>query len=102
MLPVSKLKELTSYVSYKPGWEFEVYEHQHDGPHLVVRVRLEDAQNAGHMTHLRYDDALPPFETNKQYFEFLLWRLKRIETHECLDFFKVSGETYNDPHKEGS
>lgn len=100
MLSIVKIQELLGYVSYKPGWEFTAYDGKHEGNHLTIKTKIEDSTNPGHMVHLGFETFLPPFENNKQFFEWLLWRLKRIETHECREFFKVSGEVYDNPHKE--
>lgn len=100
MLSISEIQRLVSYISYKRGWTFEAYDGLHEGHHLTIQTEIEDAHNPGEKLTLGVESFLPPLQNNKQFFDWLLWRLKRIEVHECREFFKISGEVYDDPHKE--
>jgi hypothetical protein len=100
MLSTSELQGLVREVQYKPGWEFKVYDGRHEGQHIVINTVVPDAYDENKNTMLDVHSMLPPMETKEQFYEWVLWRLKRIETHECREFLRIGGKVYSDPHAE--
>jgi hypothetical protein len=41
---------------------------------------------------------IPPCHTEKDFWNYLLWRLERIESHELREYFRVDGVAIYDPH----
>lgn len=87
-------------VDYKDGWELIPYAHPYEGPYLQIKVEQPNAYpNVGTVT-LKINTAIPnvAMTTDLSFFEWLLWRLRQVEIHEVMEFFKVDGEPYRDPH----
>lgn len=102
MLTTTELQSLVEQVKYKPGWTFRVYDGRHEGQHLVIRTVVQDAYDLDKNVELDVHSMLPPMETEEQFFNWILWRLKRIECHECREFFQVKGKIFDDPHQENA
>lgn len=100
MLSTKTLQTLLDEVTYKPGWSFKVYDGKHEGQHLVITTVVIDSYDITQTTTLDVHSMLPPMDTEKQFYDWLLWRLKRIECHECREFFRVDHKIYDDPHAE--
>lgn len=98
MLTTAQLRGYLSKVTYKPGWEFEVYDGRWEGQHLVIRTVVADSYNPGENVALDVHSMLPPMENFSQFDNWLMWRLGRIEVHEMREFFKVDGKVVSDPH----
>lgn len=89
-------------LSYKPGWKFEYYVGLHEGPHLVIWTRVKDAFNPEQTVDLDVQCFLSPndIESEETLNKYLAYRLGRIESHECREFFKHDGKVIDSPHKE--
>lgn len=98
MLTTPEIQNLLDKVSYKPDWEFSVYDGKHEGQHIVIRTPVQDAYDLDKIVVLDVHSMLPPCETAEQFYNWLLWRLKRLEVHECREFFRVDNMVYDDPH----
>lgn len=100
MLGVSELRQVVDGVTYRPGWKFSVLEHEYEGPLICIETRVPHRDNPDTDTVLRIKSPLPWFDTDKQFLHWLLWRLLRIESHECREFFLYCGQRVVDPHED--
>lgn len=83
----------------------QVYEGRFEGPHLRITITTPNAysdDNDADLVVLDIHSPIPPMQDKGQLADWLLWRLLRIESHECREFFKVKGLTYADPHQDGA
>ncbi len=85
-------------VSYKPGFRFTVYDGTWEGQHMVITTSVPDAYKPGEMTVLDVHSMLPPMRDREALWEWLAWRLGRIEIHEMREFLRVDGRPVFDPH----
>jgi hypothetical protein len=102
MLTVDRMQQLLRSVSYKPDWFFQVYDGAHEGPHLVIRTIAANAYDKNTTTELDVHSAIPPMADDQQFFHYLLWRLKRIEVHEAMEFFQIDNHPFIDPHRHNA
>jgi hypothetical protein len=101
MLTVSDMAAVLGRMSYKSGWRFEVYEGRHEGPHLrIAAENIPDAYEPGVMARFDVHSSVPPMRDEDAFLDWLLWRLQRIEIHECREFMKLDGKPYSNPHGE--
>jgi hypothetical protein len=98
MLTISEMAALLRRVDYRDGWRFEIYEGRHEGPHLRISTEVPDAYSPGETVPLDIHSFLPPLRDEAAFMDWLLWRLKRIEVHECREFLRLDGKAYSDPH----
>lgn len=101
-LSTAYLQAILERVRYKPGWDFSLYDGRHEGQHMVITTVVPDAYNPSETVTLDVHSMLPPQFSETQFLEWLLWRLRRIEIHECREFFHVDGQVYDDPHADGA
>lgn len=101
-LPTAVLEEFLKKINYKPGWRFQVYDGAHEGQHIVITTEVPDSYNPGETVTLDVHTSLPPMASLDYFCDWLLWRLKRIESHECREFFKVGEKVWSDPHGENA
>lgn len=101
LLTKEQLENEVAHLSYKPGWELEIYETPAQGVWLAVHTRQEDAYG-GDKVDLCIESQLPPFRTLEQFREYLRWRLEVIEIHECHEWLKRDGKAMYDPHDESA
>lgn len=76
-----------------------MYDGSHEGQHCVITARVIDAYNPGQTTSLNVHSALPPCRDEQAFLDWLLWRCKRVEVHECMEFLQVDGKPHVDPHR---
>ena len=101
-LTVPDLQALLDVVTYKPGWRFELYDGRMEGPHVAIWTQVLDAYDPETTTVLDVHSMLPPMRSAEQFYDWLLWRICRIETHEAREFLRVAGAVYDDPHADGA
>lgn len=100
-LSFEELGEALRHVSYKPGWTFRLISGYWEGDRLRIVVEgLADSYHPERTTDLGVDDFIPPMRTTKDFYDYLLYRVHRIESHETREWFKVDGKPHDDPHKE--
>lgn len=100
MLTIYQIKQILSKVSYKPGWVFEVSEPDDvQGLRLSIHVTMEDSYKPGNSTELHIHSPIQPLDNQDAFLRWLLWRLKLVEMHELLEWFKVDSKPWIDPHK---
>jgi hypothetical protein len=100
MLTTTQLQEALTHISYKPGWEFKIYDGKHEGQHVVITTVVPDAYDPDKNVTLDVHTSIAPMRDVDQFYEWFLWRLKRLESHECREFYRVDGKVYDDPHAE--
>jgi hypothetical protein len=102
VLSLQEVAEVIGRVTYRPGWQFTVYQGRHEGPHLQIQAEVPDAVAAGEVTVLDVHCFLPPMRDEAAVLDWLLWRLTRIEVHECREFLRLDGRPWSDPHAESA
>lgn len=98
MLTTAEIAEHLERITYRPGWSFCVYDGRFEGQHLTIHAVLEDAFNPGQNIELGIECFLPPLEDEAALNQWLVWRLARIEVHECREFLKCDGKVLFPPH----
>lgn len=93
-----ELQRALTSVSYKPGWRLTIRELPHQGPYLSVIVDLPNSYDPSSTVPLRIHSPIPPMRTPASFYEWLTWRLIVIETHEALEWLRVDGSPWHDPH----
>lgn len=101
-LSVETLDEHLDNITYKPGWEFEVYQGAFEGPHIRITTVCDDSYHPGEKVTLDVHSQLPPMFDLEYFEQWLLWRLMIIETHEAREFLRKDGKPIFDPHKENA
>lgn len=94
----AEIRDALAAVEWYPGWIFHVERTQFEGLRIWIVGTVPDARHPGEEIQLRIESYLPPFTSDKQLYDWLLWRLCRIATHEAREFFRVNSEIYSDPH----
>lgn len=87
-------------VTYRPGWSFGLIRDPHEG--LQVRIVARGVPNSyrpDETIDLGITSWLPPQRTAEDLLDWLLWRLQRIESHECREWLRHDGELVSDPHE---
>ncbi len=97
MMTTEQIAAHLKRISYKPGWELEVYDGRWEGQHLVVHVPVQDSFT-GEPTTLEVHSVLPPMRDADGLEEWVAWRLGRIELHETREFLKRDGKVIFNPH----
>jgi hypothetical protein len=100
MLSIQTVEIELDKVSYKPGWSFLLYETPWEGWWISIRFEPVDAYHLADTQPQNVRTPLPPFQTLQQFHTWLMWRIGRMEIHEMREFYRVSGEVYDDPHIE--
>lgn len=100
-LSTPELRAILGDVTYLPGWELSVWEPDHyQGPYLTVITSTSDAANPAEEIELRIHSPIPPQGTRGDFLAWLLWRLKMIAIHEVLEWYRVDGRPWIDPHRD--
>jgi hypothetical protein len=87
-------------LSYMPGWSFKAYDHPDEGQMIrIVGERVLDSYNPGETLDIGVNSFLPPLSDEWDLRRWLKYRLKRIATHEVLEWLKLDGEPIWDPHR---
>lgn len=102
MLTTQQLAEHLNSISYKDGWNFHVYDGAFEGQHLVITAKLPDAFKPGESIALDIHSMLPPMPSYEYFERWLLWRLARIEVHECREFLRRNGKVIFNPHADAA
>lgn len=100
LLTVKEMQDRAAHYSYRKGWTINVREGCFEGPHLEIIALLEDSIDLGKMTEFQVHSPIPPQLSIEQFDLFILWRLARIESHECREWFKCDGKALFYPHVE--
>jgi hypothetical protein len=84
--------------SYKPGFTFMVWEHPYEGTCLEITFFVPNSYRQGEQQTQCVNVPVPPLVSPTHVYDWLEWRLTRIEMHELCEFSRVSGQPRNDPH----
>lgn len=87
-------------VSYKPGFMFSTFTHPVEGFCLTIEFTVPNSYRQGERQTQRVNVPVPPIVSAEHFHDWLNWRLDRIDDHERVEFYKVSGEMRCDPHSE--
>lgn len=98
MLTIDALKAALRRFTYKPGWRFILYQHPHEGIWLSIKAELPDADTPGQTTVVNVRTAVPPIPHETYLWQWMLWRIGRLESHEVREFARVDGRCLDDPH----
>jgi hypothetical protein len=104
MLTEVEVNEALARLTYKPGWAFTYYLGEHEGPHIRVYAAVENSYSPGELVELDIHLSIPlrTMETAGDLYDYLLWRVERAEIHETMEWFKVDGKPWVDPHRPGA
>ena len=99
MLGTDELNTALTSATYKPGYRLVVRDVPHQGPYLTVRVFAPDANHRDEgPIELHIHSPIPPMRSRMEFYDWIVWRLSVIETHEVLEWFRVDGQPWYDPH----
>ena len=104
-LSAAELAELVAQVTYRPGWEITYHQSAPEWPadeHMLrIVATVADSTDPERETTLSVWSPLPPFQSAQDLYEWIAWRLRRIEVHESREWMRVAGAVWSDPHKDG-
>lgn len=100
MLNTAELRAVLETVDYKAGWLFELRDiDPYQGPYLSIYLRAANSYDpAGGDVLLKIHSPVPPCGDGATFLHWLLWRIKVVEVHETLEWFRVGGRAWIDPH----
>jgi hypothetical protein len=98
MLDIETLRQLLRRWSYMDGWLFTLYQHDHEGIWIAITVELPDSRRPGERIVNCVRSPVPPIPTAEYFYQWLVWRLERIDSHEIREFARVDGRLIMDPH----
>lgn len=102
ILTLEQIKQRVREYTYRPGWQINVYEGSTEGHHIEIKATVEDSTKPGNPVPLEIYSALPQFYDISHLDLWVSNRLRRIEIHESLEWFRIKGELFIDPHAENS
>lgn len=98
MLTIDALRAALKRVTYRPGWRFVLYQSAHEGVWLSIKAEADDPANPGKTLVINVRTAVPPMPHETYFFQWLAYRLARIESHESREFLRIDGKKVDDPH----
>jgi hypothetical protein len=98
MLSTDAINAELDRLSYKKGWKFKAYDDPWEGQKIRIEATVPDAYDPDRTVDLGIDSFLPPMCDEWDLRRWLAYRLKRIETHEMLEWLKLDGAPLWDPH----
>jgi hypothetical protein len=106
-----QIVELLQEVTYRPGWTITAHRH-HLGSYVLIDAEVLDSEKwdkrvpvdvnyrLGNTTRVGVRACVPPaHQTPKEFYDWLEWRLSKVEIHEMREFFMVGGKPWDSPHK---
>lgn len=97
---INRVRFCLNHVAYRPGWYFDVHPTPFgDGCWIFVHGPIIDSEDFTHILDVDVRMVVPHFDYDREFYDWLEWRLQRIERHESREFFWVDGKPYNSPHK---
>jgi hypothetical protein len=98
----SEIQAALDQVTYKPGWSFRLYWHDYEGLWIAISYSDQNAYHHEQKWDVCVRSPIPFVNTPEDFWEWLLRRLIRIESHECREWFHVGGKPLRDPHAPGA
>lgn len=102
MMDAKFIIDEVSRMDWRPGWKLEAYMTEHQGLWFRASGMVDDAFVEGERVVLDIKSPIPPMRDSRQLADWVLWRLERIDVHECQEWFRVGGEQWFDPHAPGA
>jgi hypothetical protein len=99
LLTIEDMKGIIARVTYRLGWKFRVYQGETRGAMLEILATVDDSVNLGEFAKLEIYVGIPPYDSEKGFLNWLFWRLREVEIHECAEFLKLDGKVLHDPHR---
>lgn len=100
MLTFEQLSAELAQYTYRPGWTLTLWCDDFGRVLFYVVATVPDAYSPEKTTELRITAWVPPMQTPGQFAVWLAWRLREIEFHEAMEFFRRDGKPVFDPHAE--
>lgn len=100
MLSHAEVADVLDKVSYKPGWVLTIRYLPLQGTYLSIYVEMENSYKPGTTVPLRIHSPVPPMADEQALMTWLAWRINLVETHEVLEWLKLSGKPWIDPHAD--
>jgi hypothetical protein len=99
MLTDQQIADEVRRMSYKDGWAMSVfYPDEFQGLYFAVDIDMPNSYKPDETVPLHIESPLPAMTDADALKTWVLCRLIVIETHEALEWFKVDGKMYRDPH----
>lgn len=102
---------LLDEVTYRPGWTITAHRHPF-GTYILIdaevldsekwdsSISVEDNYRKGNTTRVGVRACVPPeLNSASAFYDWLEWRLGKVEHHEMREFFMVRGKPWDSPHK---
>lgn len=100
MMTFEQLENELSIITYRPGWMLTLWNDPYEGIMLYILASVRNSYNPDEETELRIVTWVPPIPDMNYFHQWLFWRLRAIEIHECMEWFKVDGTPIFDPHED--
>lgn len=95
-------------ITYKPGWHLQLcssypgaaQSQAAEGPWIQVTANVANSDDLKPIliTHTMSLHGMPDNISEKDFYGFILNTVKFVEQHEAMEFFKVDGMKFRDPH----
>lgn len=96
-LTLGEMQQLLEKFTYKPGWVFTLWMDKHEGIKMEIWHTVP-CSYSGESRVQSIKTFVPPIHSEEDFWDYLLYRLNRIENHEMREFFRVGGYPIFDPH----
>lgn len=100
MLTLHQLQARLSQLTYRPGYIMKLYQGDTEGIMWELNAVVEDSVNKGQSVPLHIISPVPPCRDVQTFDDFLFWRLRRVEIHECAEWLQCDGKPLYDPHRK--
>lgn len=105
------IERCLTYVTYRPGWTITAHRHPF-GTYVLIDAEVLDSEKydstltveqnytKGNTTRVGVRACVPPdYLSLIEFYNWLEWRLGKVEHHEMREFFQVNGKPWDSPHK---
>lgn len=99
MLSPAEIQNVLDRVAFLPGWTFTLVHGRDEGMQVRIQGAVENSYNPGENVLLDIPRYLHTVYSETDLLEWLLHQVKRIMIHETLEWFKIDGKPYRDPHR---
>lgn len=91
---------LRGKVTYRPGWTITAHPCPvGDRVWILIDAEVIDSEDWSKTTRVGVRAVVPDFDSPREFYNWLGWRLIRCERHESREFFQVDGRPWDSPHK---